>query len=1495
MKKLFFLITIFAFALSAADINGIFKRTETTAGIVAPQGKNGCSVQISSGAATAVFPVKFNAHAQHILLFVLRGDSVTCDAQVEVEIKVNQRIGVNVYRSKPIAVKGIETRTEKLEISTGFGLGDAFYNVEELRFIVTGKSGSKLYISGIRCGNRDELTGSGDGIRVYSAYKAPAKRVIPGLAPRKVYFELDNNDLDQHIYRWRAREMAPDPNHSGGFRQLLLDNADGIVELAATPEEADVVVISCARKRDMSKLVKLAKAGKTTLLYGVVVNRELDEISPISAKELKISGLAGRDTLAKAVEHPAFAAAPLLDADYGIYYDTELRSGTPLLKYSNGKVAAAVNKNVIQFVTGLGTHIQKPGSVFYDPFFLRTVCSDSKEHLAALAVRERNTLLERESSRTSLVKALLGKGADVKDWRKGMSEGNVGRFGWLISEGLLIGDIGRDLGVNNADQYYRFTPMTTNRISLPQWGHKVVSGNIKIGRSTPENTDPTESWGGEGTVEYFSTFTLPDSWGRDGLFFNVDLGIDDIDEAFVNGKKIGATGTDVNSYWMVPRKYAIPKEVLKDGVNSLTVRVTNLKERGCFKSRPYISLDSKEKKSVGKLTVMRADWVGKHYKVEDTDVPQELWFSLLSPFTLHKFEQNVVALSLEEKSVQYAAIPLAGGIKIVDLRKVKDLYDLRRDGKLAEPWVLLFRENWSNARPLALVFSDNPGKITAQVSNGFVASLALNASGKALGYIACGWPFGVKPADAKKWVNGLPGPAVAQMRKMVPLALNYPVGLDEIYRVDRAGNKVDIVNRFRYMDVSGNWKLKNKKYAFIPPLAGFMLKRKDYISTTEKLVDFNCNTDYGPLMGKFGTDTVGYSITMPLDTDFVPVNVKADAELHKELDSYVENGLRWSRGGRVPCEEFTFAWPAGEKKNPHSSTLSFYTWNYGFSTSFQGYFFLSERIQNKLYDRLRRRYNMPLELYQYKSALLHRLEPFSGLKYPILFDHNHENSTNYASGIGSRVIFGDANEGCTMVSWIGDVQANMFHHTGVVKCAWSFIRYAMRYETVIDDYAFHASTCREFGQGSFIDMLNGEYAAFISFARLARVNGDRETEDDALYRAAKRGIPTLARLFYLDYIAENMPNIDLNGVAVCTGFSEDRQNIFRLPSRSHNFLCGNEIFDLAQGFPGTLLRLYERHSQEEISRYLNEKSLPEFLKHDIMNAGYLPPVYIYADPATNLDKLFANTLRRSKKMKSDWPGMRMSYQMGIKLWREYGRVSISEFEDVNIRKADLDPATSTLELVCAAGKNGRLAISSPTKVLSVRHNGKEISFKQLKSYVALPLVAGDNRFEIVFGKLALPEVKTAAKKSAKRAVSGEKAQLIWKEDFSGNIVKKYGAGEVVSTPEGKALKVSDKLAGCWLTVPENETLRITADIKMENVQRLEPKKHWTGGRFASFMPIKAKKNRHGATLRTGTSDWQTYTFKVDVPAGNKRLLLQLGLKDATGVMMFRNIKVEVVK
>ena len=1496
MKKFFMAAVFYMLAafLAAAPVSGVFTRYNTKTSAVAPRGKNGCQVHLKGGSATAVLPVKYTAHSQYILLFTLRGNSAGCDAQVTPEIVVKQNVGIRTYRAKPIAVRGTDVNTVKIEYGSAFGLGDAFYAVQELRFIVSGKRGSVMYISGIRSGNKDELSGTGEGIQVFSAWKAPAPRAVPGLKPVKVYFELDNNDLDQHIRRWKAQEMAPDPNFSGGFRQLLLDNADGIVTLAKTPEEADVLVISCARKRNMSNLLELIKSGRKTLVYGPVVNRDLDSVLPIKMTGIEIKGLAPRSTLVKKEEHSGFGSAPLTDADFGIYYKTELVRGKALVNYASGAVAAAQDGNVIQFVPGLGVHIQKPDDIYFDTTFLQMVCSDNAPALKALEARAKEVSAERELDRTTLVKAMLGKKADTANWHIGMSKDNVGRFGWLTSEGLLVGDIGRDLSVNNADQFYRFACVDDNRISLPEWKHKVISGKVKFPRSTPGNTDPAEHWSGLGTVEYTTTFTVPEHWKGETLTLMVDNGIDDTDEAFVNGKMIGKTDKNHPEYWICSRRYAITPDILKKGVNTLSIRVTNLRDLARINSRPYIARSVKTEKKKAKLTVLSADWVGKRYLIEDDLGTHELYMSLLSPFTLHKFNVKTVALSLEEKSAQFAAVPLASGIRVVDLRRSDILYDMARDGKLSEPWILLYRSSWSHARPIMVAFENSPALIEVKKSGTFVSSLNITASQDKLGYISCGWRWGAKPQDASKWVKKLPDQVVSDIRKLLPLALNYPVGLDEIYKVDK--KHVHIVNRFRYLDVSGKWQLKNKKYAFIPPMAGFMLKRGIYVTTKEKLQDFNCNTDYGPLMGKFGSDTVSCTLPFPKDDDIIPVDVKADDALHKIIDSYVENGLRWSRGGRVPCSEFTFAWPEGEKKHPESVTLSFYTWNYGFTTSYQGYFMLSDRVKTLLADRLRKRYNMPLEFYLYKSALVHRLEPFSGLKYPILFNHNHENSTNYAPGIGSRVIFGDANEGCTMLAWIGDMQANLFRQTGVVRGAWNFIRYGMRYETMIDDYAFHASTCREFGGGSFIDMLNGEYAAFVSFARLARINGDKKTEADALYRAAKRGIPTISRLYFLDYIAENMPNVDLNGAVLCTGFSEDRQNIFRLPSKSHNFVSANEIFDLAQGFPGTLHRLYERYALKPIKQYVNQSSLPYFAEHDIMTASYFAPMFLYSEPGFPTDVLFEKVMKRSGRAKNDWPGMRMSYNIGMKFWYDYGKVALSEFENIAVKKAVFDPVKSELSLEVEAFENARLSVESELKVLSVRCNGKAVKVRSAGKSIAIPLVSGANKITVKYAKMA---GRKAAPRKVGKAVSRSNSaenpgKVIWQEKLDGNVQKRYKskAVSVVESSEGKALKITDTLVGCVLSVPENETLRFSAKMKFENVVRFNPRQHWTGSRFAINA---GRAGRAGVPARTGSSEWREVSFKKDIPAGIKKLTLQLGLKDATGAVYFKDIKVEVIK
>lgn len=1474
-----------------------FQPFSSADGSVTPKGESGGRIVLKQQKITASSAGNITVHAQHNLRFVLRGGGTDCDVRVTPLLVLADGKSTRAVQASPVALTGAGHKTVTLEVGQDFGLGDAFYQVKGIRFAVSGKAGSVLWISGIQIGDRDAISGTGVGMQVHSAYRRPAPRTVPGLNPVRVYFELDNNDLDPHIRRWRAQEMTPDPNPSGGFRTLLLQNADGIAELAESPETADVIVYSYARKQDFSRLASLIRGGKRAVIYGPVVNESIDALAPLTLTERKISGLAPRSKAQIAEPNPIFGNASLLNADYGRYYDVSLRRGRVLLKFDDGQPLAAEDGTVIQFATGLGTLIQPMGDVFYDPLFLRTVCAGSPEALNALAAREREILARNETFRRRKIAEILGSDADAAGWRIGMSEENFGRFGWLVSEGLLCGSIERDLTVSNGTQYYRFEGNEDNRISLPRWRHRVLEGKIRFPRSTPENTDPTEEWSGLGTVEYSTEFRLPESWRGREILFEVDDGIDDIDETFVNGVRIGRTGRDTPEYWRVRRAYPIPGNLLRRGeLNRITVNVTNLRDNSRFNSRPYIK--SAEKKTVsGKITVDSVSWTGKHYRVENGASSCELDFSLLSPFTLHRFRQNSIRLALEDKTAQYAAIPLNSGIRIVDLRKQRTVYSRSVDGGLTEPWILLFRKNWEKARPLLVVFSRNPEKLEAIRSGDFVSGVVISGGNRELGHIAAGWPFGIVPVDASKWTAGLPDTVLSQVRGSLKFALNYPIALDEIYRVDRKSKRIEIVNRFRFKTVDDEWRTPKPSYSFLPPLAGFMLKQNRYVESPEKLADFRCNTDYGPLLGTIGTDTVRYTLPLPDGADFVPVDVKADPGLHKTIDSFVENGLRWSRGGRVPCEEFTFAWPEGEKRHPESITLSFYTWNYGFTTAYQGYFFLSDRVRNKLADRLRRRYNMPLELYQYKSALVHREEPFSGLKYPILFDHNHENSTNYAPGIGSRVIYGDANEGCTMLAWIGDVQANQFGQTGVAKNAWNFIRYGMRYETVLDDYAFHASTCREFGGGAFIDMLNGEYAAFVSYARLAALNGDRAQEDEGLYRAAKRGIPTLARLFFLDYIAENMPQLDLQGAVLVTGFSEDRQNIFKLPSKNHNFVNANELFDLAQGFPGTLYRLYETYAPEEVRAYVNRHALPAFQKEDIMRAGYLQPMMLYADPDFPVDTLFRQTLARSGGMKNDWPGMRMSYQLGLKLWREHGTVSIAEFENLAFGDAVYDPAANVLELPLSAAPDGRLAIASASPVKSVTLNGKSAEFRRNGSVTHLPLVSGENRIRVLFEA----QSKTV---SGKRSRAPEKTRkqeqksgtVIFAESFASPLSSAYrypaGGAEVVSTESGNALKVTGGMVLRPIPVPENETVRFSARIKAENVVRNVEKQHWTGTRFSIYM---GKAGWKGGPAERGGFNWKTVSFKVDIPAGMKSVQLQLGLKDASGTVWFQDVRAEVVK
>lgn len=106
----------------------------------------------------------------------------------------------------------------------------------------------------------------------------------------------------------------------------------------------------------------------------------------------------------------------------------------------------------------------------------------------------------------------------------------------------------------------------------------------------------------DGSVWFRKEIVLPKGTENNSAFLNLGR-IKDADETYINGKKIGNT-----TYEYPPRWYDIPKGILKEGKNTITVRVINGSGKGEFVAdKPYylqidgqkISLEGEWKYKIG--------------------------------------------------------------------------------------------------------------------------------------------------------------------------------------------------------------------------------------------------------------------------------------------------------------------------------------------------------------------------------------------------------------------------------------------------------------------------------------------------------------------------------------------------------------------------------------------------------------------------------------------------------------------------------------------------------------------------------------------------------------------------------------------------------------------------------------------------------------------------------------------------------------------------------
>ncbi|MDO5580666.1 MAG: hypothetical protein Q4G69_05995 [Planctomycetia bacterium] len=759
--------------------------------------------------------------------------------------------------------------------------------------------------------------------------------------------------------------------------------------------------------------------------------------------------------------------------------------------------------------------------------------------------------------------------------------------------------------------------------------------------------------------------------------------------------------------------------------------------------------------------------ISKEYQFTSPETGGKISFtmSLLSPFELWRFDKSDRIFLTQENIADYAVWKTEQGIKIISLKdqsKTKTIWDESRDGRWSAPWMLLFREN--DARPLLVVFPSQPKKIAATVRYGLIEGFEI-IMGKEKTILA-GWPWGLISRDCSGWNHKIPDPILKKIDEVLGLALHFPIDRTESFALDPAKGRIRFRTDLHCLSFANDWNKDVKPIVCLPPLTAYMLhlNNKDkypetiftekgkiaagkngglfekteslpvpLVQTDEILRNFDIPTPFGPMIGKSGS-SVQWSLPLPDSRDLLMPSVK-NSKFNALQNKLFQDGVKWTCGGHVPLNRLSPEKPSGpESDDPN---ISHFTWNFGMGTALQSGLLLNSESRRLMERRAAIRTVEPMELYQHKAFVRHRTEPFSGLHYPVMFNSFYPNEVQYEKNFGSRVIYGDTNESATVAAWTGQELADIYGLSDLIRANWSFYRYVMRHQLYIDDYCYQSGSCRESGAGAWIDMLNAEYSGLIAYARLAQIAGSESIRTEALSRAAKRAVPTLARICFKPWFERLHPEYR-DRTYLITGFGEEGAKTMIFPTRSGNFAGANDLFDYSQGVPGTQFHLYRKYVRKPVEEYLREIAFPQLTGKD-QRPGYpyLGPLSWYGSEEKQINEYAAAVFARPENQKAeDWPGMCWAFEIGAWLWRMNGQIAFSRFENLNFISAQYDPDTHRLRVRLIGRSDSRLELTSREEPQQAVNNSKPIKIELEREngmiFMNIPIGEGINRLEIQF-------------------------------------------------------------------------------------------------------------------------------------------------------------------
>ncbi|MDO5314428.1 MAG: hypothetical protein Q4G55_13615, partial [bacterium] len=323
----------------------------------------------------------------------------------------------------------------------------------------------------------------------------------------------------------------------------------------------------------------------------------------------------------------------------------------------------------------------------------------------------------------------------------------------------------------------------------------------------------------------------------------------------------------------------------------------------------------------------------------------------------------------------------------------------------------------------------------------------------------------------------------------------------------------------------------------------------------------------------------------------------------------------------------------------------------------------------------------PLEDISYKAVCRYRREPFSGRRYTIYMNSPRNISTVYEpAAFGSRIIYGDSNETVRMIVMCLQKLADQFGQYDVVKANWDTIsREVVSYMYAIDCWTYLCSGCLEWGGPGTVDMLNSEVGCMMEYARLAQIAGDEAEYAQAIYRAARRACPTLARFVMQDYYGDNGLAARAT-LGLGLGFTESGA-VFRPLERTRVWDC--ELFDMSEGIPNALVALYRDWGVEQLQReyipYVLRATEKDDLRYTVLATVGLVGGCTNERLREKLDEV-VGFKKLNAWLHTDWPGMDTCSYAEYIYHRLVDSPVITDCRGINLHDAQYDVKTRTLTL-----------------------------------------------------------------------------------------------------------------------------------------------------------------------------------------------------------------------